>query len=129
MCIRDRYVTVHVYRGWGVTVTNRKSKGKAKASSCNMVCASNREAETDVPSLIDSEEETIVLTRELNKPLVAETRSGQLYLKKCDEMMASPPKPTVESAKPSAKQPVKKHEELQFSKALPKDNAEGSTTP
>ena len=32
------------------TVTNRKSKGKAKASSCNVVCASSREAETDIPS-------------------------------------------------------------------------------
>ena len=31
------------------TVTNRNSKGKAKASSCNVVCASSREAETDVP--------------------------------------------------------------------------------
>ena len=46
------------------TVTNRKSKGKAKASSCNVVCASSREAETDVPSLTDSEEETIVLAAE-----------------------------------------------------------------
>jgi len=40
------------------TVTSRKSRGKAKASPCNMVCASSREAETDVTSLIDSEEET-----------------------------------------------------------------------
>ena len=43
------------------TVTNRKSKGKAKASSCNVVCAFSREVETDVPSLTDSEEKTIVL--------------------------------------------------------------------
>jgi len=56
--------------------TNRKSKSKAKASPCNVVCASSREAEADVPSLIDSEEETIVLTAELNAPLVAETCSG-----------------------------------------------------
>ena len=80
-----------------------------------------REAETDVLSLTDSEEETIVLAAELNKSLVAETRSGQLYLKKYDEMVASSPKPTAESAKPSAKQPVEKQKELQFSKALPKD--------
>jgi len=53
------------------TVTNRKSKGKAKASSCNVVCASSRKAEIDVPSLTDSEEKTIVLAVELNKPLVA----------------------------------------------------------
>jgi len=43
--------------------------------------------------------------------------------------VVSPPKPTAEPTKPSAKQPVEKQKELQFSKALPKDNAEGSTTP
>ena len=58
------------------TVTNRKSKDKAKASPCNVVCTFSREVETDIPSLIDSEEETIVLTAELNALLVAETRSG-----------------------------------------------------
>ena len=57
------------------TVTNRKSKGKAKASPYNMVCASSQEAETDVPSLTDLEEETIVLAAELNAPLVTETHS------------------------------------------------------
>ena len=70
-------------------VTNRKSRGKAKASPCNVVCAFSREAEADVPSLTDSEEETIVLTAELNKPLVTETHSGQSYLKKYDKMVAT----------------------------------------
>ena len=102
------------------TVTNRKSKGKAKASSCNVVCASSQEAETDVLSLTDSEEEMIILAAELNKPLVTETHSGQSYLKKYDEMVASSPKPTIESAKPFAKQLVEKQKELQFFKALPK---------
>jgi len=60
---------------------------------------------------------------------VISTRSGQSYLKKYDEMMVSPPKPTTKSAKPSAKQSVEKQKELWFSKALPKDNAEGSITP
>ena len=81
------------------TVTNRKSKGKAKASPCNVVCASSWEAETDVPSLTNSEEEIIVLAAEPNAPLVAETRSGQSYLKRYDEMMTNPPKPTPESTK------------------------------
>jgi len=35
-------------RQW-TTVTNRKSRGKAKVSLCNVVCASSREAKTDVP--------------------------------------------------------------------------------
>ena len=90
------------------TVTNRKSKGKTKTSSCNVVCASSQEAETDVPSLTDSEEKTIVLAVELNKSLVTETHSGQLYLKKYDEMVASPPKTIAEPTKPSAKQHVEK---------------------
>ena len=110
------------------TVTNRKSKSKAKASPCNVVCASSREAETDVPSLTDSEE-TIVLATELNAPLVAETRSSQSYLKKYDELAANPPKSTSEPTKPSMEQPVEKQKELQYSKALPKDNAKGSSTP
>ena len=71
------------------TVTSRRSKGKAKASSYNVVCVSSREAEIDVPSLTYSEEETVVLAAEPNQ-LVAETRSGQSYLKKYDEMVATP---------------------------------------
>ena len=73
-----------------------------------MVCASSREAETDVPSLTDSKEETIVFAAELNAPLMAETRSGQSYLRKYDEMVANPPKPTSEPTKQSTKQPVEK---------------------
>jgi len=97
------------------TVTNRRSKGKAKASSCNVVCASSREAKIDVPPLTDSEEETIVLTVEPNQ-LVAKTRSGQSYLNKYDEMAPTPPKPSPESAKPSTKQPVERQKELCFPK-------------
>jgi len=76
------------------TVTNRKSRGKVKASACNVMCASSREAETDVTSLTDSEEETIVLTAEPNAPLIAGIRSGQSYLKKYDKVVANLPKPT-----------------------------------
>ena len=83
----------------------QKVQRQGKASSCNVVCVSSREAETDVPSLTDSEEETIVLAAEPDQ-LVAETRSGQSYLKKYDKMVAIPPKPATESIKPSTKQPV-----------------------
>jgi len=79
--------------------TNRKSRGKAKDSPCNMVCASSREAETNVPSLTDSEEETIVLAAEPNAPLIAGTRSGQSYLKKYDEVVKNLPKFTQEPTK------------------------------
>ena len=45
------------------TVINIKSKGKEKASACK-ICASSREYETDVASIINSEEEEIILTIE-----------------------------------------------------------------
>ena len=58
------------------TVTNMNSRSKTKASPCNVVCASSREVETDVPSLTDSKEETIVFATESNMPLIAGTCSG-----------------------------------------------------
>ena len=70
------------------------------------------EAETDIPSLTDSEEETIILVAESNAPFMTGTRSGQLYLKKYDKMMANPPKPTSELTKQSTQQPVEKQKEL-----------------
>jgi len=73
-----------------------------------VVCTSLWEAETDFSSLTDSEEKTIVLAAELNAPLVAETCSGQSYLKKYDELAANLPKRTPELTKPSIKEPVEK---------------------
>ena len=66
-----------------------------------------QEAKTDVTSLTDFEE-AIVLAAESNAPLVAGTRSGQSYLKKYDEVVASPSKPTQEPTK----QPVEKQKKL-----------------
>jgi len=76
------------------TDTNRKSIGKAKVSPCNVVCASSTEAETDVFSLTDSVEETIVLAAVPNAPLVAGTCSGQLYLKKYDKVVVTKSQPS-----------------------------------
>jgi len=104
-------------------------QGKAKASPCNVVCASSWEEKTDVPSLTDSEEETIILAAEPNVLLVAGICSGQSYLKKYDEMMTNPPKPTPKPNKQSTKQPVEKQKKLRYSKALPKDKVEGSSAP
>ena len=55
-------------------------------------------------------------------PLVAETRSGQSYLKKYDEMVVGPPKPIPETTKPSTKQLAEKQKEIRYAKALPKAN-------
>ena len=111
------------------TVTNRKSRGEAKASPCNVVSASFWKVETNVFSLTDSEEETIVLATKLNASLVVGTRLGQSYLKKYDEMVANPPKPTLEQTKQSIEQPVVKQKELRYAKVLSKDKAKGSLAP
>jgi len=52
-------------------VTNRKSKGKARTSFCKIVCASSREAKTDVASFTDSEEEELVLAAKRDAPPMA----------------------------------------------------------
>ena len=59
------------------SVTNKMSKGKAKASSYNMVCAFSREAEIDVASITDSEKKEIVLATEQSALPLAGTWSGQ----------------------------------------------------
>jgi len=97
------------------TVINKKSKGKARASPCNVVCAFSRKAETDVASLTNSEE-TIALAAEPNAPLVAGASSGQSYLKKYDEVVENPPKSTQEPTKQFTKQPVEKQKELRYAK-------------
>jgi len=43
--------------------------------------------------------------------------------------VANPPGPTTEPTKLFAKQPVEKRKELQYSKTLPKDKAEGTSAP
>jgi len=106
----------------------QKSKDKAK-TSCNVVCASSREAESDVASLTDLEEESIVLAAEQGAQLVAETRFDQQYLKKYDEAAAISSKPDKAAAKQSTKQPVEKKKEFRYAKTLQKDKAEGSLMP
>jgi len=63
------------------TVTHRKSKGKAKASSSNVVGISARETEEDVASLTSLEEEKSALTADTNTPSTSKTRSSKQYLK------------------------------------------------
>ena len=50
-------------------------------------------------------------------------------MKKYDEMVANLPKSTQEPIKQSTKQLMEKQKELQYAKVLPKDKAEGSSTP
>ena len=68
---------------------NRTSKIKAKTSSRKVMCTSSKDVETNVASLIDSEEERIILAAQQDTSLMVRTLSGQWYLKKYDEAMAS----------------------------------------
>jgi len=56
-------------------VTNRKSRGKAKTSTCNVVSVSSKEAEEGVASLTDSEEKESGLTVDQDAPPTSKIRS------------------------------------------------------
>jgi len=99
----------------GTTVTNRMPEAKQKP---NVVCASSREAETDVVSLTDSEEETIILAVEPNVLLVAGTHLGRSYLKKYNKVVANSPKPTQEPTKQSKKTTHGEAKEASVTKTL-----------
>ena len=55
------------------TVTSRKSKGKAKASSSNVVGISTRETEEDVAFLTSSGEEESTFTADTVAPPMSKT--------------------------------------------------------
>jgi len=56
-----------------MTVTNRKSKGKDKASSSNVVGISTRETEEDVASLTSSGEEESAFAADTGVPPTSKT--------------------------------------------------------
>ena len=62
------------------TVTNRKSRGKAKASSNYVVSISTRETEKDVTSLTTGDEKS-ALVADTSTSSTSKTRSGKEYLK------------------------------------------------
>jgi len=59
----------------------QKSKGKAKASSSNVVGISTREIEEDVASPTSSGEEKSAFAADTGATLTSKTRSGKQYLK------------------------------------------------
>jgi len=73
-----------------MTITNRKSKGKIRASSSNVMSIPTRETEEDVTSLTSSGEEDSTFTADTGAPPTSKTRSGKQYLKQYGE-------PTVDS--------------------------------
>jgi len=86
-------------------VTNKKSNGKARASSSNVVSVSSKEIEESVASLIDARDEKFVLAMDQDAPSTSKTHSGKQYLKKCEEAVASLPKSTKETTEQSEATP------------------------
>jgi len=72
------------------TVTSRKSKSKAKASSKNMVNISIRETEEDVASLTGLRDEESPLVVDTGAPPISKTRSDKQYLKQYGELVVNP---------------------------------------
>jgi len=74
-----------------MTVTNRKFKGKAKASPNNMVGISLREIKEYVASLTSSGDEESAFAANTGTPPTSKTLSGKPYLKQYGELVADSP--------------------------------------
>ena len=72
------------------TVTNRKSKGMAKASSSNVVSISTRETEKDVSSLTSSGDEKSAFAADSGTLLTSKTQFGKQYLKQYTSRRETP---------------------------------------
>jgi len=73
------------------TVTNRKSKGKTRASSSNVVCIFRRETEEDVTSLTSSGEEKSAFAADTGTLFTSKTQSGKQFLKQYGKPMDPQP--------------------------------------
>src|SRR3954469_5196269 len=106
------------------TVSRKKSRGKTKQA--NVIIASTIEPDSDVNSLIDSEEEGEVLAAVVAGPLAAATRSGQLYLRNYDDAPVQQLEPSQEPVTESAEQPKTtpdKPREVRYNRPLNKGKA------
>ena len=63
------------------TVTSKKSKGKARASSSKVVSISTREIEKDIASLTSSGDKESAFAADTDTPPTSKIRSGKQYLK------------------------------------------------
>jgi len=89
------------------TVTNRKSRGKAKASFSNVMSISTTETEEDVASLTSSGDEESTLVADTGTPPTSKTRSGNQYLKQYGEPVTNSPQPAEEAIEQSRSHPWK----------------------
>jgi len=110
------------------TVTSRKSRGKAKASSSNVVSIFMRDTEEDVASLTSSGDEESALVVDTGIPPASKIQSGKQYLKQYSEPVVKSPQPAEEAIEQSTRLFLKKQKELRYVKALPKSGV-GPSTP
>ena len=111
-----------------MTVTNRKSKGKAKAPSSNVVGIFIRETEKDVASLTCSGEEESAFATNTGAPLTSKTQSSRPYLKQYGDPIVDSSQPAEEAIKQSTRPSVEKQKELWYVTALQKGGM-GPSTP
>jgi len=90
-----------------MTITNRKSKGKAKASFCNVVGIFTRETEKDVASLFSSEKEESLFAPDTGASPTSKTQFGKQYLKQYGEVMVDSPQSAEETIEQSMKPSMK----------------------
>ena len=93
-------------------VTNKKSKGKARVSSTNMVSVFIRETKEGITSLISSGEEESAFAADVGAPSMSKIQSGKQYLKQYSEPIASSSHPVEETIKQPTKQLVDKQKKL-----------------
>ena len=100
------------------TVISRKSKGKAKAFSSNVVGISIRETEEDVASLTSLGDEESTFATDTGAPPTSKTPSGKQYLKQYGKPIVDFPQPAEEVIEQSMRPSVEKQKELRYVKAL-----------
>jgi len=86
-----------------MTITNRKSKGKARASSSNVLSVSTRETEEGIASLTSSGEEKSAFAIDIGAPSTSKTLSCKQYFKQYGEPITISPYPVEETIVQPAK--------------------------
>jgi len=90
-------------------VTSRKSKGKAKIFSSNVVGISTREIEEDTTSLTSSGDEESAFAADTGAPPTLKTRSDKQYLKQYGDPIVDSPQLAEEAIEQSMRPFVKKY--------------------
>lgn len=77
-----------------IIVDTTTPKSNPGASSGYFICALMKDTDSDIPTLTDLDQETIVMATQAKDLLVGGTRLGQTYLKQYDNTKAATHQPT-----------------------------------